>query len=375
MKQIVDLTDSTQRTSFEYDKPLESMINSVKAKIPGLSQTLAPSVDTMGREIQRYGGKNNIFNVFLNPANVSTENISESAREIYRVYKETGDATIMPRVAPYYINQNGNKIILSSKQKSEYQKISGEIIDDGIEQLLDSEIYQQMNDKDKSAVISNLVNYSYNIARKDVLDIELPSTCQKAYEFEELGGEVVDFYLFKESIDDTNKDTKRQSIKDFLINSDLNDTLIASLYGNYYSSMEQLSSIIDANIPIKEFIKYDSQEFTSDYNSKGQVISNSRKNKVINYINSLNLSIPQKAMLIKMEYSSFDSYDKQIVNYINNMNYTKFEKAVILKRFGFDNYNSYLINYVNSQNMTVAEKTIILEELGFTVRNGKVYDQ
>ena len=85
MKQIVDLTDDTQRTSFEYDKPIQSMINSIKAKIPGLSQTLAPSVDTMGREIQRYGGNNNIFNVFLNPANVSTENISESAEEIYRL--------------------------------------------------------------------------------------------------------------------------------------------------------------------------------------------------------------------------------------------------------------------------------------------------
>ena len=88
-KQIVDLTDSTQRQTFEYNAPLKTSVNKIKAKIPGLSKQLAPSVDTMGRDIQKYGGKNNVFNVFLNPANVNSENLSESAQETYRLYKET----------------------------------------------------------------------------------------------------------------------------------------------------------------------------------------------------------------------------------------------------------------------------------------------
>ena len=108
-KQIADLIDPVQRQSFEKDKPLETAMNKIKAKVPILSKTLAPSVDTMGRDIKKYGGKNNIFNVFLNPANVNTENISKSAAEIYRLYKSTGETNIMPRVAPYYINQNGEK--------------------------------------------------------------------------------------------------------------------------------------------------------------------------------------------------------------------------------------------------------------------------
>ena len=81
-KQIVDLTDSTQRQTFEYNAPLKTSVNKIKAKIPGLSKQLAPSVDTMGRDIQKYGDKNNVFNVFLNPANVNSENLSESASEI-----------------------------------------------------------------------------------------------------------------------------------------------------------------------------------------------------------------------------------------------------------------------------------------------------
>ncbi len=73
--------------------------------------------------------------------------------------------------------------------------------------------------------------------------------------------------------------------------------------------------------------------------------SNSRKIAIIKYINSLDLSVPQKAMLIKMNYSSYNSYNNQIINYVNN------------------------------QNISLDEKKEILEELGFKVRNGKVYSK
>ena len=50
-------------------------------------------------------------------------------------------------------------------------------------------------------------------------------------------------------------------------------------------------------------------------------------------------------MLIKMNYTSFDSYNKQI------------------------------IEYINSQDLSKTEKTEILTKLGFTIRNGKVYSK
>ena len=372
MKQIADMIDGTQRTSFEYGKPLESAINSVKSKIPFLSKTLAPSVDSMGREIQKYGGKNNIFNVFLNPANVSTENISTSAKEIYRLYKSTGETNIMPRVAPYSINQDGDKITLSSEQRAKYQKVSGSIIEDNVKKLLQNSQYNELDDKEKTEVISDIVNYSYNIAQKEVLDIELSETYKKAYEYSQIG-DISDYYNFKANIDDTDKDTKRDSISNYLLNSDLDNEELAFLYGSYYSSEEILNNLVKADIPLKEFIKYDSQEFTSDYYANGKTIPNSRKYKVINYINSLSLSIPQKAILIKMEYNSFDAYDTQIVNYINDFDYSEFDKASMLKLIGFDFYDKYLVNYINSQNLSIDEKEEKLKDLGFNIRNGVVY--
>lgn len=371
-KQIADLVDGTQRTSFEYGKPIQSAVNSIKAKIPFVSKTLNPAVDTMGREIQKYGGKNNIFNVFLNPANVSTENISESAEEIYRLYKETGETDVMPRVAPYYINQKGEKIMMTGKDRVEYQKISGEIIEDNIKKLINNVSYSNMSDSDKANVVKDIVNYSYNIAKRDVLGLELSNTYQKAYEYSEIG-DIGDYYTFKESIDNTDKDTKKASITKFLIDSDLTNEQLAYLYGNYYSSDKVLNALVQSNIPIKEYIKFNSETFESDYYTNGKTVPNSRKNKVIKYINSLNLSIPQKAMLIKMEYSSFKQYDNQIVKYVNNIDCSSYDKKVILKTIGFTSYDKDIINTINSKNISVEEKTKELEELGFKVRNGRVY--
>ena len=308
-KQIADLIDGTQRTSFEYGKPIQSAFNNVKAKIPFVSKTLSPSVDTLGREIKKYGGKNNIFNVFLNPANVNTENISESAKEIYRLYKKTGDTNIMPRVAPYYINKNGNKIIMTSKEKAEYQKISGKIVEDNIKELLENSDYKKLNDTEKAEIINKIVNYSYNKARKDVLEIEMSDEYNKINSYIDDGGGAANYYLNKKEIDYsyTNPSKYKAIVQ-------------VSSYSNYLSYKKQID------------------EIKENYTNSSQ-----RKNAVIQYVNSLRLTVPQKAMLIKMNYSSYSNYDNQI------------------------------INYINQQKISFTDKKEILEELGFKVRNGRVY--
>ena len=306
MKQIVDLTDGTQRTTFEYDQPLKTSINKVKAKLPGLSTSLEPSVDTMGREIQKYGGKNNLFNVFLNPATVSTENISKSAGEIYRLYEETGDKTIMPRVAPYYINQKGEKIVLNNKQKTEYQKISGSIVEENVQKLLDDKKYKKLNDTEKASVIKSIVDYSYNKARKEVLDIDMSNQYNKVNQYVSQGGDPATYYLNKSEINYALDNPERYAV-------------------------------------IKQIADYDKYE---KYKSDITTIRNNTSNdkvETIQYINSLNMSVPQKAMFIKLYYPSFKGYDEEI------------------------------ISYINSQPLTIEEKTKALKKLGYKINNGRVY--
>ena len=166
---------------------------------------------------------------------------------------------------------------------------------------------------------------------------------------------------------------KHKEIADLVIDSGLNDNFKGYLYGKYYSSEKIIETVLNAKININEYIKFNSETFESDYYTNGKTVPNSRKNKVIKYINSLNLSIPQKAMLIKMEYSSFKQYDNQIVKYVNNIDCSSYDKKVILKTIGFTSYDKDIINAINSKDISIEEKTKELEELGFKVRNGRVY--
>ena len=378
MKQITDMVDGTQRVSFEYDKPLQSSINSIKAKIPGLSQTLAPSVDFLGREIQKYGGKNNIFNVFFNPANVANENVSESAKEIYRVYKQTGDSTILPRVAPYYVNNNGEKIVLDSKKREQLQKKSGQLLEKSLDNMMKTDTYINANDEDKAEMINGLVNYSYNIAQHEVVGTELSQTYEKAYNFTSNGGNIENYYIYKFNTKDMGSNEKER----YLYNSNFSNEQKTLLYENItLSDFSDESKYLNyktsklLGIDINNWLDYSSQDFKSDIAPTGKTISGSKKNKLISFVNSLNLSIPQKASLIKMSYSSYDNYDNQIMSEVNSLNISFMDKAKMVKTLGFDEYDKSIINYVDKNYLSMSEKTSALKDLGFTVYTykGRMY--
>ena len=267
-KQIADLVDDTQRQTYEYDSPIKTAKNKIIAKLPGVSKTLSASVDTMGREIKKYGGRSNVFNVFLNPSNVNTKNISESAEEIYRLYKATGDQTIMPRVSPYYINQNNEKVILNTEQRANYSKVSGQIIEDNLKILLSNNNYQKLNDTEKSEIVKNIVDYSYNVARKEITGIEMSNTYNKVNFYTSTGGKVSDYYLAKNKI----------------------------------------------------------AEIKEEY--AGQ--TKAKKANIFKYINGLNLSKAQKILLFNATTTySIKEYKNYMFNYINNLKITKSEKEKI----------------------------------------------
>ena len=254
VKQIADMTDGTQRQTYEYKQPVKSAINYAKSKLPGVSKTLAPKVDTMGREIQKYGGNNNIFNVFLNPANVNTQNISTAAKEIYDVYKKTGDSTIMPRVAPYYVGNGDDRVVFTPEQVASFQKTSGEIIEKSVSKLANNSSYKKLSYEDKAAVLNDIVNYSYNVAKSKVLNTDISSDYAKANDYIKAGGNIGDYYIYRNA----------------------------------------------------------TSGLSADKDKNGKSISGSKKKKVINYINTMNISVKLKLYLIEQNGYSTKGY--RVVN-------------------------------------------------------------
>lgn len=157
LSQFATLGDKSKRQTFEYGDKLKSTINQIKAKIPGAKNTLAPTVNTFGEEVENYGGDNSAFNVFLNPANISKANATDTQKELYALYEATKDKTIFPMQAPYYLSDDGEKVNLSSNERSEYQKRSGEYVSKELHALFDSEFYKTLENEDKVEVVNKIV--------------------------------------------------------------------------------------------------------------------------------------------------------------------------------------------------------------------------
>jgi 3-methyladenine DNA glycosylase Tag len=111
----------------------------------------------------------------------------------------------------------------------------------------------------------------------------------------------------------------------------------------YYSADRINRSLIANSDEEYDRIKEDIKNIKGDYEnsldaSKDEKNYNkvAKKREVFNYINNLDLTLAQKAMLMKQEYSGYHDYDKYIFDYINNADdLTYDEKTMILLKNGF----------------------------------------
>ena len=202
-KQVADLIDSTSRQTYVKGNETEALKNKVQVKLPGLSQDLQSQRDTLGREIQKFGGDDNklqyAFNVFLNPANTNKGKVSEAAEEIYEVYKATGDKKVMPKQVGYSESIDGKTRNLTAEERNKMQKISGELVEENVKSLVNNSKYKKLSNEDKAAVINDIVNYSYYKAKCEVFDVPMAKTYKTADRQYELGFSIADYYLNKVS--------------------------------------------------------------------------------------------------------------------------------------------------------------------------------
>lgn len=185
-KQIAELTDPYVRRTATGEST-DRAVNKVLARIPGASKTLEPAVDVLGRDVKRYGGKNNLFNVFLNPANVNIANPTKETEEIWRLYEETGDAGVFPKTAPTSFTYDGTSYSLTAKEQTQFQRVMGQETEKGLQELFSEKVYdnpksskqyRKSTAKDKADktdeqvradLVKDIIDEAYETAKKDML--------------------------------------------------------------------------------------------------------------------------------------------------------------------------------------------------------------
>ena len=225
--------------------------------------------------------------------------------------------------------QNSN--LKDSEKYSKVREVQQKI-NDIAEYALDD--YKNINKSENYAEIGGVEYYKRNDEWKKVDDNEksdstfLNMTTIEKNEYFNIKNKI-------SGIDKDENDSHEIKIKvgNTIVNSNLTDEVKAHLYGKKYSNEEKINVILDSNIDMSTFIKYDINNFVSDKDENGDTISNSKKRKIISYVNSLEgLSIPQKAILIKSAKSfKYNDYNDEIIDYIYNLGISNEKKNNILK--------------------------------------------
>lgn len=171
INQANQLTDNKLRDT-SGDGPIGTSINKVKAKIPGLAQTLPERKDVYGETAERYqDGGNNLLNVAFSPGFMTTLKEDPTGKEILRLYKETGLAKQAPKLVEKSVkirNTSGNPVnrSLTSEEHSAYQEFMGQNTKKLFDRTISSPFYRRLSEEGKANALSQIMTDVNQAAKK-----------------------------------------------------------------------------------------------------------------------------------------------------------------------------------------------------------------
>lgn len=164
---IAKTEDTTQRNYYDPSSLTKSYLNQQATKIPGLSEKLPAKYDTWGNEIKYADNKAEAFaQRFLIPGDYGTEKDDPINDEVNRLFESTSDAGVFPLTAA---NKVGDTT-LNNKQVSEYQKDMGERSRAVVEAIVDSDLYQNVDDATKAEMLKQIYGMSKAVTERDLFD-------------------------------------------------------------------------------------------------------------------------------------------------------------------------------------------------------------
>ncbi len=164
--QTASFLDEYRRTSYDSTNSFKSAINKVIAKIPGLRTTLPKQVNVLGEDVKNTQYLD-VFEPFALPWNTYPKSSNEVVKEIYSLYKSTGENSVIPRTAPNYITVKGTKFEFTPEEKADFQRNIGTRSAKMLGQLFDDKEYNKLSDDEKVDVIKNIYQFAYDKAKSE----------------------------------------------------------------------------------------------------------------------------------------------------------------------------------------------------------------
>lgn len=352
LAQFARLGDNTARSSYVHDDPMQTAQNQVKARLPGARQTLEPVVDVLGRDVPADGS---VWGVFFNPANTSTASPTPQAEEMYRLYRATGDAAVLPPAAPWNFQGDDGKVTLSPQQKTQFQRTTGQIITQEVAKLMGEKGYQALSDKDKAEVLKDLYSYATAAAKAQTGKYTLNTSQQKIEDAKRQGIDPAYRFLMDAY---TPKDGSSADVCKAINGLNLPNEKKAVLYGlryptatlNPFEEMEQpyvkkLGLTGDEYLKVREILN----TTKPDYDKYGNAVAGSGKSKKVGAIIHQTGLSAYDAVKVYNELTVFKHSPEELSSSARG----KMEKAAkynMSQQKFLDLYNLYLISTGWDQN-------------------------
>jgi len=381
LKQIADASDPYVRQTFVYNDVLATSRNAIYNRIPIRNRGLAIQKDTLGRDVKK---NLNLFDIFFNPSNKAKDTSTKVTDEIQNVYNVIGDNAIFPKYAPNYVRYKNKTINLTPKETLRYQETIGKSANSILTELITNDGYRNLTYQQKSDIIKETVNYGTQLAKEELFsDYKVDSNVTNIRTYESKGLQPSSYMIYKQvvskiepdrdiedkAIEGSTQGKKAKAIMDMNI-SDIQKNIMLDLittsktpanvndlqglntkeqYTSYFAlpandffiqkkiSRVDYQNAIDVGISRDVFTKYatDVSKLKADVDRKGNTIANSKKKKVLAYINSLPLNGYQRLVLLSAQGYSIKSYRSQMLKYVNSLPISKERKLQMWEELGY----------------------------------------
>lgn len=361
--QVAKTTDQYERSTTSTQKgvlpkAIDTTRTQIMNKIPGLRQMLPIKTDIWGNEIEQ--SDNVIQRAFENavfPWARKELNSNSVDKELVKVYKNTGDKAVLPDSINKDITINKQKYTMTSGEHSKYKKQYGENSYKLLNSLVTANGYKKMSDEEKRVAISKVYSYAteqikVDYAKQNELEYEQSTLSQVTNAIKKVDGNTSNYFEFIAKTQELDKDIEK--IKT-LANSNYDENTKKAIYENSLGKRDNKFNIMKETFTTNglnttKYLKYKSQEFESDKTDdgtlNGKTVSGSKKKKVWNYIEQMDITYTQKLLLYGLEYTPSNREQTQIVNYINSLPKTQQEKLEMLSKFqGFTIYKDGTFKY------------------------------
>lgn len=231
-----------------------------------------------------------------------------------------------------------NKI--KGDKTKEGKTVSGSASGKKAYQIMNSKEY---SDKEKNYLLSKISSSKKKVTINDLKYLETDEEIYKYFfslnadakeefisnikDYEFKSSDLVNYYQTKKEYNEIYASKKRkEAIQDYLITSDFSDKQKMYLYAKDYLSDEKQNLLKQFNINDSNYLN--TMQFVTRINNdySEEKYSNYRRQEIGSYINSLDTSVLEKAILFKQAGYSITNYKKLVFQYIENLSLTKAEK-------------------------------------------------